>query len=160
MIAVDWIGYLEHATPDRLNEFRANPGKGGCTIFGAMTGLQRLPWCATFVHAVIRRPDILGRPHPGCRVLERRMRKKGLLRNKDYLPKNGDIIFCSNNCTSRVDHCGIVEACDGKTVTSIDGNTIDPSGVFPPGRGGAVARRTRKLTDPRIVGYAAISEMI
>jgi hypothetical protein len=155
MTASDFVGYLEHRTPERLHEFTENPGKGGYTIFGAAAGLQGLPWCATFVHAVLNRPDVLGRPHPGCRVLARRMKRKGLWRSKDYTPKPGDLIFLANN-GKRIDHCGIVESCDGSTVTSIEGNAVDPSGVFRPEQGGAVARRTRALTDPRLVGYAAI----
>lgn len=157
MNAHTWIGYMEHASPDRLNEFTANTGKGGFTIFGAMTGLQGLPWCATFVHAVVSDPDTLGRPHPGCRVLQRRMRHKGLWRDAaTYLPRPGDLCFCSNAGTDRVDHVGIVERVDGSTVTTIDGNSVDPTGVFRPEEGGAVSRRTRQLNDPVIVGYGAI----
>ena len=155
MTASDFIGYLEHATPERLHEFTENPGKGGCTIFGEMTGLQGLPWCATFVHAVVGRPDVLGRPHPGCRVLARRMRRRKLWRGKDYAPKSGDLIFLANN-GKRIDHCGIVESCDGATVTSIEGNAVDPSGAFRPEQGGAVARRVRRRDDLRILGYAEI----
>ena len=159
-----WLGYLEHATPERLWSFAANAGKGGCTIFAEMllreqgVDLMGLPWCATFAHAVIRRPDVLGRVHPGCRVLWRRLRRKGLLRGPSWLPQAVDLIFCRNG--RRIDHVGIVESCEGETVTSIDGNTVDPSGCFEAKDGGAVARRTRQRTDPKIAGYGAISEVI
>lgn len=162
--ALAWLGYLEHATPWRLWSFTENAGKGGCTIFAEMllreqgVDLMGLPWCATFVHAVLRRPDVLGRAHPGCRVLWRRLRRKGLLRGPSWQPQPGDLIFCRNR--RRIDHVGIVEECRGTTVSSIDGNTVDPTGFFPPGEGGAVARRTRERTDPRIAGYGAISEVI
>ena len=161
-----WLGYLEHQTPKLLGVFDANVGKGGCTIFAQMiwdsqrVNLMGLPWCATFVHAVINRPDLLGRAHPGCRVLQRRMQRKGLWRNKDYIPKFGDIIFCSNKRTKHVDHVGIVEYIDNDMVISIDGNTIDPSGIFDKSDGGAVAFRKRKLNDTIIVGYGAISEKL
>ena len=161
---LDWLGYLEHATPCLLGVFDANVGKGGCTIFAQMiwdaqrVNLMGLPWCATFVHAVINRPDILGRAHPGCRVLQRRMKRKGLWRGREYRPRPGDIIFCSNKRTRRVDHVSIVARTDGDTVVSVDGNTVDPSGTFEPSQGGAVALRTRKRNDPVIVGYGAISE--
>lgn len=157
-----WVGYLEHATPKLLGVYDANVGKGRCTIFAQMVwdtqrvNLMGIPWCATFVHAVINRPDLLGRAHPGCRVLQRRLRRKRLWRERDYAPRCGDIIFCSNKRTQRVDHCGIVVVCDGDTVVSVDGNTQDPSGHFEPWQGGAVARRIRELNDLVIVGYGAI----
>lgn len=166
MTAAKWVGYLEHKSPERLGYFTENVGKGYCTIFASIlwetqrVNLMGLPWCATFVHAVVARPDLLGRAHPGCRVLERRMRRKGFWRGRDYRPRGGDLIFCANACDGRVDHCGIVESCDGETVTSIDGNSVDPSGVFSPEQGGAVAIRMRALTDPRIVGFAAIGKIL
>lgn len=152
----DWLGYLEHQSAEELYDFTANAGKGGYTVFGAMTGLQGFPWCAVFVHAVIGRPDILGKPHPGCRVLQRRMRRKGLWRDKEYHPKPGDLCFCSNRHTAFVDHVGIVEAFDGERVTTIDGN--GPCERFP--GGGAVVRRVRDRHDPVIVGYGAVGERI
>lgn len=161
-----WVGYLEHASPKLLGVYGANVGKGYCTIFAQMIwdtqriNLMGIPWCATFVHAVINRPDLLGRAHPGCRVLQRRMRRKRLWRERGYIPQQWDIVFCSNKRTKRIDHCGIVECCDGETVTSIDGNTQDPTGNFEPWQGGAVARRTRRLDDLVIVGYGAIGQFI
>lgn len=161
MSAAKWVGYLEHKTPDMLGYFNENVGKGYCTIFAAMlweaqrVNLMGLPWCATFVHAVIGRPEILGRAHPGCRVLARRMKRRKLWRGKDYFPNQGDIIFLAND-GKRIDHCGIVESYDGTTVISIEGNAIDPSGVFSPNQGGAVARRERLITDPKIIGFACL----
>ena len=98
---------------------------------------------------------LLGRPHPGTRVLERRMRRKGRWRGREYIPCPGDIIFLAPGRDGRVGHCGVVERVDGGTVTSIDGNTVDPDGHFPPEEGGAVARRIRRRDDPVIVGYGA-----
>ena len=51
-----------------------------------------------------------------------------------------------------------MEAVSGGKVYSIEGNTVDPSGVFPENQGGAVARRERDKDDPCIVGYASIKE--
>ena len=159
----DWVGYLEHKSPDLLWHFTANYGKGGYTIFGKMieetqrVNLQGLPWCATFVHAVINRPDLLGKAHPGTRVLARRMKRKGLWRDLSYKPKQGDLIFLANY--KRIDHIGIVESADETTVTSIDGNTHDPVGRFAFEEGGTVQRITRERTDPRIKGFAEIGAL-
>lgn len=166
--AAQWIGYLEHQTPDYLGDFRANPGKGYFTIFGLMIqitqgiNLQGLPWCATFVHAVISRPDVLGKAHPGCRVLARRMKRKRLWRNRKYRPERGDLIFCTNepHGRRRINHVAIVEGCDGQSVISIDGNTKDASGVFTAEQGGAVDRRVRDLADCHIIGYAATGRVL
>ena len=161
-----WVGYLEHQSPELLGVFDANVGKGRCTIFAQLlwdtqrVNLMGIPWCATFVHAVVNRPDLLGRAHPGCRVLQRRLRRRGFWRERSYKPSPGDIILCSNKRTSRVDHCGIVVSVEKDTVTSIDGNTQDPSGHFAPCDGGAVALRIRNKADPVIVGYGAIGQFI
>lgn len=156
-----YVGYLEHATRDALELPTANPGKGGYTIFAEMIkasqhrNLQGIPWCATFVHAVINRPDLLGSAHPGTRVLQRRMQRKNLWRDKTYMPSRGDLVFLSNQGTDRVNHCGIVLYTASGTVASVEGNAVDPSGTFRPGDGGAVALRIRMLNDPKIVGYGA-----
>lgn len=161
-----WIGYLEHKSPDLLWDFTANVGKGGCTIFAAdlwatqRRWLFRLPWCATFVHAVINRPDILGKAHAGCRVLERRMRRKRLWRGKSYLPHRGDIVFLSNSATEYIDHCGIVTDCKGGIVWSVEGNGKDTTGHFDPNQGGAVTLMEREITNPKIVGYAEIWSLL
>lgn len=171
-IARQWVGYLEHKDRALLFVYRANTGKGGCTAFAQIVAeqyrwrnFQRMPWCAVFVHAVYimafgkkRAAALLGKPHPGTRVLRRRMRRYGRWRGRDYVPAPGDIIFCSNARDGCVSHCGIVEAVSGGKVYSIEGNTVDPSGVFPENQGGAVARRERDKDDPCIVGYASIKE--
>lgn len=161
-----WVGYLEHRTPELLGIYTANAGKGYCTIFAEQIrqrqrrNLQGLPWCATFVHAIFDRPDVLGRAHPGTRVLARRMRRKHLWRGRDYIPRRYDLIFCSTRKDGRISHVGIVTGCLGGLVISIDGNTQDPSGTFRPEQGGAVARRERRLDDPIIVGYAATGGLL
>lgn len=159
-----WAGYREHATEDNLHNFRVNAGKGGCTVFAEIIrrregrNLMGLPWCATFVFAAIGRPDILGPAVPGSRVLAKRMRSAGYWRGRDYRPRRGDLVFCTNG-SGRVDHVGIVLEADGETVRSIDGNTRDPEGVFAPGDGGVVAVNIRTRDSRQIVGYAKIGHL-
>lgn len=162
------MGYLEHADGQLLGVYQANIGKGGCTVFADMVkaacgrDLSRLPWCVTFVYAVFieaygleKTRGLLGSPQPGSRKLWRRLRRKGLTRDKDYIPQAGDLVFCTNG-GKRIQHVGIVIDCNGETVTSIDGNTVDDTGHFEPQEGGAVARRVRELDSPVIVGYGAV----
>lgn len=162
-----FVGYLEHARPEQLELPTANVGKGGCTIFAEMVrrregiDLQGLPWCCTFIHAIVGRPEILGRAHPGVRVLERRMILRGYWRPaRGYVPDPGDLIFLTERPDHRISHVGIVETAEAGSVTSIDGNTVDPSGHFAPKEGGAVARRKRDSHDARIAGYAAIGRLL
>ncbi|WP_130870933.1 CHAP domain-containing protein [Intestinimonas massiliensis (ex Afouda et al. 2020)] len=163
--ARQWLGYLEHQDGRLLGVYTANPGKGGYTIFAQMTGLpQGLPWCATFVHAVYgailgrkQAQKLLGKPHPGTRKLARLLKRRGQWRGRDYVPAPGNIIFLSPAQDGRIGHCGIVAAVKSGMVISIDGNTVDPDGHFPPEEGGAVARRSRALDDSRIVGYGVIA---
>lgn len=158
-----WVGYLEHKSPQLLGIPTANVGKGGYTIFAQMIwdtqhiNLMGLPWCAVFVHAVINRPDLLGRAHPGTKVLYRRMRRRGFLRDKTYIPTLGDLVFCAND-GQNIDHVGIVLSCDDDWVTSIDGNSVDPFKYFNEKQGGAVSVRRRWVTDKRIIAYAAIGK--
>lgn len=167
--AKKWLGYLEHQTDDLLGVYTANVGKGGCTIFAAIItkyyrwrNFSELPWCAVFVHAVCleaygkeQARQMLGKPHPGTHVLVRRMRRKGWLRGRGYTPKPNDLVFLHNG-DGKIGHVGIVECVDGDTITTIEGNTVDPSGHFQAHRGGAVARRSRILNDDAIVRYAMI----
>ena len=157
--AQKYIGYLEHLTEDSLGMFTENAGKGGCTIFAYLIrrtykwrNFSGLPWCATFVHAVFlealgkdKARKLLGKPHPGSRVLMRRMRLTDT-------PKAGDVIFLTNG-DGKVNHCGIVVAVEGEKVITIEGNTVDPSGVFEKHEGGAVAQRVRQWNDPAIICY-------
>ena len=54
--ASHWLGYLEHATPERLEEFTANVGDNNCTIFGKWYGdavgkpevYTCAQWCSMF----------------------------------------------------------------------------------------------------------------
>lgn len=169
--AYRYVGYLEHATAELLGVYRANPGKGGYTVFSQIVSryyrwrnFQGLPWCAVFVFAVYlealgkKAEKLLGRPHPGTKVLARRLRRRKLLRDRSYRPKAGDIIFLSNFQNEVIGHVGIVVGTDEEMVYSVEGNTIDPSGVFIGDDGGAVALRGRDFHDPAIVCYGEIQE--
>ena len=169
--AKKWVGYLEHRSLEDIGFYSRNVGKGGYTIFAIIIWrdyrwriFHELPWCATFVHAVFleaygkeKARQLLGKPHPGTRVLARRFKRKGQLMDRDYLPSTGDIIFLHNG-DGRISHCGIVEKADSCFVMTIEGNTVDPTGHFSVDQGGAVAIRRRKLTDPAIVCYGKISD--
>ena len=169
--AKQYLGYLEHETPDMIGVFRANPGKGGYTIFSEIISrfyrwrnFQGLPWCAVFVYAVYleamgrEAEKLLGKPHPGTKVMARRFKRRRRLRDKSYRPKEGDIIFLSNFGNQEIGHVGIVVGMDAQMVYSVEGNTIDTSGVFRREDGGAVALRGRLFDDMAIVCYGEIEK--
>lgn len=167
--AKKWIGYLEHRSREGLGIYVANVGKGYCTVFSRIISrhyrwcqFDGVPWCAVFVHAVAieamgkeKARKLLGKPHPGTRVLARRMRRRGRLRDRDYIPNPGDLIFLTNG-DGRISHCGIVDRMLCGMIFSIEGNTDDFTGHFEKGQGGAVAVRARWPDDPAIVNYASM----
>lgn len=169
LTARKWVGYLEHQSNESLGIYTANIGKGGCTVFSLIIArcyrwrnFSGLPWCTVFVHAVAieawgkdKARKMLGCPHPGSRVLLRRMKRRGWLRGPEYTPQPGDIIFLHNG-GGIVDHVGVVDRLEGDCVISIEGNTVDPSGHFSEDQGGAVAIRKRQRNDPAILYYASM----
>ena len=168
--ALKWVGYLEHLTEDNLWAPTENVGKGGCTIFASIVrhyypwrNYMRLPWCTTFVYAVfldaygkVQACHLLGKPHPGVRVLARRLKRHHAIRDTDYRPQCGDLIFLTND-GRRIGHVGIVVDTTDTEVVSVEGNTVDPSGVFLPKDGGAVAIWHRSFADQKIVCYAHLN---
>lgn len=171
--ASKWIGYLEHKSEDALGFYTENVGKGGYTVFAYLIrrcypyrNFAGLPWCATFLHWVFiealgkeKARRLLGKPHPGTRVLFKRLRRRGLIRPKEYIPSMEDVMFLHNG-DGRISHCAIVVGVEGDTVTTIEGNTVDPTGVFDKTAGGAVAKRERSLSDELIVCYGCVSTLI
>lgn len=84
------------------------------------------------------------------------MKRKGLLQDRLYRPQPGDLVFLTNDGKT-VGHVGIIADLVEDTVTSIEGNTTDPSGHFDKKVGGAVAIRERPRDDSAILCYAAIN---
>jgi len=94
-------------------------------------------WCATFVSAAAiaaNLTDILP-TECGCDRQIALFKNMGRWQENDaYVPRPGDVIYYDWNdngagdCTGASDHVGIVTACDGKTVTVIEGNIANAVG--------------------------------
>lgn len=155
-----YTGYLEHKDSHDLSDPKSNVGKGGYTIFSEMVktkygiDYQGKSWCTTFVFAV--HPGIFGKPCTGVITLVRRVIRHLRWRRRSYCPRYGDLIFLRNNTNEIVGHVGIVLDVRDQIVRSIEGNTVDYSGIFMPQQGGAVSIRERHKQDPHIVGYASM----
>lgn len=94
-------------------------------------------WCAGFVSAVAIKlglTDIMPTEVGVWNMIEL-YRKLGRWQESDsYVPKPGDVIMYAwgdngvDDCTSGASHVGIVVACDGKTITVIEGNKANAVG--------------------------------
>ena len=94
-------------------------------------------WCAGFVSAVaikLSLTDIMPTEVGVWNMIEL-YRKLGRWQESDsYVPKPGDVIMYAwsdngvGDCTSGASHVGIVVACDGKTITVIEGNKANAVG--------------------------------
>ena len=103
-------------------------------------------WCACFVSwcadqcgyiemGIIPKFAVVG---DGANWFKARHRWAG----RGYKPKPGDIIFFDFEQDGLLDHVGIVETCDGKTITTIEGNS-----------GNACKRLTYSVGSSQIAGY-------
>ena len=94
-------------------------------------------WCAGFVSAVAIRlglTDIMPTEVGVWNMIEL-YKKLGRWKESDsYIPKPGDVIMYAwgdngvGECTGGASHVGIVAACDGRTITVIEGNKNDAVG--------------------------------
>lgn len=94
-------------------------------------------WCAGFVSAVAIRlglTDIMP-TEVGVGEMIKLYQRLGRWKESDsYIPKSGDVIMYAwgdngvGDCTGGASHVGIVAACDGKTITVIEGNKNDAVG--------------------------------
>lgn len=120
-------------------------------------------WCAGFVSAVsiaCGMTQILP-TEVGCGKMIARFRELDSWVERDsYVPKPGDVIFYDwtdsgyGDNQTEPDHVGLVTACDGKTITVIEGNLSDAVGY----RTVAVdARYTRGFGTPR---YGKLAEPV
>ena len=89
------------------------------------------PWCAMFVSVVSLQCGLRGimPTECGCPGMVRLYQEIGRwVEDDDYIPSPGDVIFYDWQDTGygdnagQPDHVGIVTACDGQTMTIIEGN--------------------------------------
>ena len=138
------IGYGDTAI---VKVAQAELGNVGGDKFWKWYGFKsHVHWCACFVswcgnecgyikEGIIPKFAVVG---DGARWFK----SKNQWASRGYEPKGGDIIFFDFERDGLLDHVGIVESCDGKTVTTIEGNS-----------GNACRRQTYKVGSKQIAGY-------
>lgn len=164
-----WIGYYEKAsasyatTPDK-SAFEKNKGSNNYTYPGYVCGVQGQPWCAAMVSTAILRACGGSKadakavlhgvwPYVNCAQVwdaapdsakfwghyQRWTLGKG--ERTAYLPQAGDIIVFTDDRKTR-SHTGLVYACDGTYVYTIEGNS-----------GNMCRKRSYLLTSAYIYGW-------
>lgn len=148
-VARNEIGYLEKATNAYLDDKTANAGYNNYTKYGVWAGCNGQPWCDAWVSWVAYQAGesaAVGK-YVYCPSHVAFFQQRGQWFNKGAkTPQAGDIIFFGD-----ADHVGIVEACDGTTVTTIEGNTSGTSGLIA--NGGGVCRKYYPIGSGYIMGY-------
>ena len=143
---VDYAARLVKIATEELG-YREGPNND--TKYGAWYNLNYEPWCAMFVSWCANQAgigtDIIPK-YCGCTSGRKWFIDRGLYqaRESGYLPKAGDVVFYrdTDETADISTHTGIVYACDGRKVYTIEGNTSD-----------MCAKRSYYLTSAYILGY-------
>lgn len=102
-------------------------------------------YCADFDRWCYKQVGLTNVPQTGyCPTAEDVWRDEGGWRDRYYVPRNADLIYFDYNGNGVPDHTGIVEGSDGSTVTTIEGNTGSPAGVY---------KKSYKVGSMKIIGY-------
>lgn len=117
----------------------SNKVKYNTAYYGREVKGSAYPWCCAFVWWVFQQAGASelfygGEKTAYCPTLMAFHKKQWV---KDYEP--GDVIFFNFSGGTTAKHVGICESWDGKSITTIDGNT----GTTNEANGGAVMRRKR-----------------
>ena len=133
-IAKAEIGYVE--TPDNI------------TKYGEYTKANGLPWCGSFCNWVLAQAGV--KVHSVVSTAVGAHKFKEIARWSE-IPAIGDLAFMDfpHDGVDRISHIGIVVAIDGKTVTTIEGNT---SGSGDQRNGGMVMVKQRTI-GKEVVGF-------
>ena len=118
----------------------SNRVKYNTAYYGREVSGSKYPWCCAFLWWVFRQAGASGLFYGGgktayCPTLLTFHKGQWVT---DYRP--GDVIFFNFSGGKTAKHVGICEKWDGRTITTIDGNT----GEGNEANGGAVMRRARK----------------
>lgn len=119
--------------------------------YNAATGSKfamNVSWCAIFVSWALRRGGYSEKTYPNfasCSAGLTTFKKNGVLKSKSYKPKAGDLIFFDFNQKGSPTHVGMVFACDGKYVETIEGNSSD-----------AVRHKKYLLSNKYILNYVEV----
>lgn len=157
-IAKSYIGYLEKASKQDLDDPKANIGKGNFTKFARdfFPELQGLEWCCMFVYScfayafnpIMAQNILSGTKTAKCSVLQNAMMKNNKIVKT---PEEGDLVFFQNKNGS-ICHIGIISNVSGNRIETIEGNTSAGNNVVVES-GGGVYRKYYDLSNARIHSF-------
>ena len=118
------------------------------TKYGKFTKADGLPWCGSFCNWVLAQAGV--KVHSVVSTAVGAHKFKEISRWSDT-PTIGDLAFMDfpHDGVDRISHIGIVAAIDGKTITTIEGNT---SGSGDQRNGGMVMVKRRTI-GKEVVGF-------
>jgi len=135
--ALNEVGTCEN--PANSNNVKYNTWFYGHAVSGAS-----YPWCAVFISWLFKDTSLVKKTASCAQMLEWFEGRNQIVKT----PQAGDIVFFKYSTNNRrTNHVGLVIAVNGKTITTIEGNTSQTS----QDNGGKVLKRTRKSN---IVAYA------
>lgn len=117
------------------------------TKYGEWFGVQD-EWCAIFISWLANQVGILDKLIPKQAYVPSMVtwfKNKGLFKARGYYPCVGDIIFFDYNLNGTADHVGIVQACDGLSIATIEGN-----------KSKMVKRCMYDINNPSIYGFGLV----
>ena len=167
--ALSYVGYLEKASSQDLDDFTANAGRSNYTRFcrdyekyTGKSGFQPSYWCAEYVSCVVvetfglaaAKELLCGELFASCTEGRNNFRKRGQFHTENPLP--GDIVMFYNNARSALQHCGLVTRATSSRLYTVEGNTSAGSDVVID-NGGAVAEKSYSLSNSRIAGYCRMA---
>ena len=159
-ISESYIGYLEKASKDNLDDPKANIGSGNYTKFARdfFPELQGLEWCCMFVYAcfayafnpIMAQNLLSGCKTAKCSVLYDAMKKSGQNIEDPYKAQKGDIIFFNKN--GSINHIGIVTEIKNDVIETVEGNTSVGNNVVI-NSGGGVYQKYYSIFNSRIYAF-------
>jgi hypothetical protein len=123
-----------------------SPANSNKQKYGLAYGMNGVFWCVIFIWWCFKQSGLSqyfygGGKTASCSELVAYHKKKGQVITSGY--QRGDLILFNFSKGTAPQHIGLCLSYDGKTITTIDGNT----GTTSEDNGGAVMKRTRILSE-------------
>lgn len=148
VVAQSQIGYQESTENFELAE---DENKKGYTRYGEWYGNPYGDWSAMFTSFCLHYADIpedVAPRNSGVGTMKHEWNNLGLLEDREYLPKAGDLIFLDKNGDGDSDSIGILSQYDATSnyLKAVEGDSAD-----------RVCENEYKLSDNTIIGYGSLT---